>query len=137
MTSPAAQPCPKTVKIPNSSRELVPDPPGESLYNRIYKVVRRIPPGQVASYGRIARMVRTGPRQVGYAMAALTSDQDVPWHRVINSRGEISARKDGGSDARQRNLLLAEGVVFDARGRVDFDRFGWIEAELHWLEEES
>lgn len=100
-------------------------------------MVRRIPAGQVVSYGRVARMVKTGPRQVGYAMAALSGDNDVPWHRVINSRGEISERKGGGSDARQRRLLQAEGVVFDARGRVDFDRFGWIEAEMPWLEDEA
>lgn len=108
----------------------------EGLYKRIYNVVQMIPPGQVASYGRVARIVRTGPRQVGYAMAALSDDQDVPWHRVINSRGEISQRKEGGSDDRQRQLLLAEGVVFDERGRVDFERFGWIDAEDQWLVEE-
>ena len=113
------------------------DQNGESLYQRIYRVVRRIPPGQVASYGGIARMVRTGPRQVGYAMAALSSHDNVPWHRVINSRGEISLRKDGRADTEQRRLLQAEGVVFDPRGRVDFDRFGWIEADLFWLEGSS
>jgi len=110
------------------------DQNGESLYQRIYRVVRRIPPGQVASYGGIARMVRTGPRQVGYAMAALSAHDNVPWHRVINSRGEISLRKGGQADTEQRRLLQAEGVVFDRRGRVDFDRFGWIEADLFWLE---
>lgn len=101
-----------------------------TLYQRIYQVVCRIPSGNVASYGRIARMVGTGARQVGYAMAALNSDQDVPWHRVINSKGELSARKDGKADERQRTLLLEEGIIFDPKGRVDFDQYGWIEAEL-------
>ena len=105
---------------------------GAGLYEKIYRVVRRIPPGQVASYGRIARMVKTGARQVGYAMAALEGDHDVPWHRVINSRGEISPRKDGCADERQRQLLVGEGVVFDTRGRVDFERYGWIEEDLPW-----
>ena len=112
------------------------DSEGDGLYKRIYRVVQMIPRGQVASYGRIARMVRTGPRQVGYAMAALSDDHDVPWHRVINSRGEISARKEGGADNRQRDLLVAEGVVFDERGRVDFDRFGWIDMDMPWSAEE-
>ena len=107
---------------------------GSRLYERIYQTVRQIPPGQVASYGRIARMVKTGARQVGYAMAALEGDRDVPWHRVINSRGEISPRKDGNSDERQRQLLLSEGVIFDARGRVDFDRYGWIEDDFPWAD---
>lgn len=67
-------------------------------------------------------------------MAALSDDDQVPWHRVINSRGEISLRKDGQADTEQRRLLQAEGVVFDRRGRVDLDRYGWIEADLFWLE---
>ena len=107
-----------------------------TLYQRIYEVVRRIPAGNVASYGRIARMVKTGPRQVGYAMAALTSDQDVPWHRVINSKGELSLRKDGKADDLQRQLLTEEGVIFDAKGRVSFDQYGWSEVEFD-LEMES
>ncbi len=108
-----------------------------SLYQRIYQVTKRIPPGNVTSYGRIARMVNTTARQVGYAMSALTEDQGVPWHRVINSKGEISARKGGSADNRQRVLLQQEGVIFDKSGRVDFDRFGWIEAELPFFEEET
>ena len=108
-----------------------------TLYQRIYEVVKRIPAGNVSSYGRIARMVNTTARQVGYSMAALTSDMDVPWHRVINSKGELSARKDGKADDRQRVLLLQEGIVFDQHGRVDFDRFGWIEAELPYFEDEG
>jgi methylated-DNA-protein-cysteine methyltransferase-like protein len=79
-------------------------------------------------------MVNTGARQVGYAMAAVTPDLDVPWHRVINSKGELSPRKNGKIDRRQRELLLAEGVLFDKLGRVDFERFGWIEAELPYFE---
>jgi len=100
-----------------------------SSHEQIYAVVRRIPRGRVASYGRIARMLGCGARQVGYALAAAPDNWGVPWWRVINSRGEISARKGGGGDARQRRKLLDEGVVFDARGRVDFARFGWRAAE--------
>ena len=81
-------------------------------------------------------MVNTGARQVGYAMAALTAEQDVPWHRVINSKGELSARKDGKADQRQHQLLLSEGIIFDKHGRVDFDQYGWIEAELPYFEQD-
>ena len=66
-----------------------------SLYDDIYQVVKQIPPGKVSSYGRIARIVGCNARQVGYAMAATPSGRDIPWHRVINSKGEISLRKDG------------------------------------------
>jgi methylated-DNA-protein-cysteine methyltransferase-like protein len=47
---------------------------------------------------------------------------DVPWQRVVNAKGEISPRPGA---RRQRELLEAEGVVFDEKGRVDFKKFGW------------
>lgn len=96
-----------------------------SLYRNIYDIVKRIPAGSVTSYGRIARMVHCTARQVGYAMAATPAAQAIPWHRVINSKGEISARKQGGGAQRQRQKLIDEGVVFDQNGRVSFDEFGW------------
>ena len=93
------------------------------LRERIYACVRQIPSGCVTSYGAVARRVGCGARQVGYAMAALPTGSGVPWHRVLTSRGEISIPGDTG--VRQRALLTAEGIAFDARGRVDFDRDGW------------
>jgi methylated-DNA-protein-cysteine methyltransferase related protein len=62
---------------------------------------------------------------VGYAMAALPPGSGVPWHRVINSRGEISLAPEGDGYQVQRALLESEGVVFDERGRIDLARFGW------------
>jgi methylated-DNA-protein-cysteine methyltransferase-like protein len=67
---------------------------------------------------------------VGWAMAAVPAGSDVPWHRVINARGEVSPRADGsGAERGQRWLLEREGVRFDARGRVDLDRYGWRPGE--------
>ena len=95
-------------------------------YLRIYEVVRQIPRGRVATYGQVARWARLArqARMVGYALHALRAD-DVPWQRVINARGQISRRSLSGSEIAQRELLEAEGVEFDARGRVDLGRFGW------------
>jgi methylated-DNA-protein-cysteine methyltransferase-like protein len=62
---------------------------------------------------------------VGYAMASLPSGSDVPWHRVINSRGAISLGREEGGYEIQRALLESEGVVFDESGHVDLTRFGW------------
>src|SRR5512143_450621 len=108
-------------------------PTDPNAYKRQLKdVARRIPRGRVASYGQIARLIPApegideqiyqtfGARWVGSAMSACPDD--VPWQRVINSKGEISLR--GGAE-RQRRLLEAEGVVFNERGRVDMARFGW------------
>ena len=59
---------------------------------------------------------------------ALPDGSDVPWHRVINARGEVSARSGGRTfEVIQRTLLEAEGVTFDPRGRVDLERFRWEE----------
>lgn len=96
-------------------------------YEHIYRVVRRIPRGRVASYGQVATLAGL-PRQarlVGYALHALPDEREVPWQRVINARGQISVRRFGGSEDLQRRLLEEEGVRFDARGRVDLARFRW------------
>ena len=98
-----------------------------SGWERIYAVVRRIPRGRVATYGQIARLARLGaqPRLVGYALAALPDDSDVPWHRVVNAQGRVSPRAAPGADALQRALLEREGVRFDARGRIDLATRRW------------
>ncbi|HET6726351.1 MAG TPA: MGMT family protein [Gammaproteobacteria bacterium] len=97
------------------------------VYRRIYAAVRGIPPGHVATYGGIARHVGAStPRQIGYAMASLPAGSDVPWHRVINARGEVSCRKHSNGELLQRKLLEEEGVYFDLKGRVDLSQFGWL-----------
>ena len=102
-----------------------PDPTA-GLYDRIYAAVRKIPRGRVSTYGRIARLVRApGPRVVGYAMAALPLGSRVPWQRVVNHKGEISLRKGGDGEVRQRRLLEAEGVHFSLRGKIDLKAYGW------------
>lgn len=95
-----------------------------SLYERIYEAVMRIPEGSVATYGQIAGMagIPRGARQVGYAMAALGRGRprpEVPWHRVVNAKGESSIGEE------QVTRLEAEGVGFDENGRTDLNVFGW------------
>lgn len=99
----------------------------DSSYRRIYNVVRRIPRGRVATYGQVAELAGLAghARQVGYALHATPDDDVIPWHRVINAKGEVSLRKMPGCDSFQRALLEDEGIVFDLRGRVSLVRFGW------------
>ena len=94
-------------------------------YKIIYDLARQIPRGHVATYGQLARLAKWGrrARHVGWAMHACPDD--VPWHRVINAKGEISRRASSDHHELQRLLLEAEGVEFDARGRVDLGRFLW------------
>ena len=100
----------------------------KSTYQKVYAIVRQIPPGKVASYGQIAKLVdRCTARMVGYAMHAIgPEDGDVPWQRVINSKGRISSHGDGIGSSLQRHLLEEEGVVFSLSGRIDLKCFGWL-----------
>lgn len=103
------------------------------LFERIYALVREIPPGRVATYGQIAGIVGCTARVAGYAMAACPSDAGVPWQRVINSRGEISPRPGGGA-SRQRELLDEEGIGFSPSGKVDLAEVRWAGPGWDWLE---
>jgi methylated-DNA-protein-cysteine methyltransferase related protein len=96
-------------------------------YQRIYRVVRRIPKGRVATYGQVASLAGLAghARQVGYALHALPHGTIVPWHRVVNAAGRISTRATQGGELVQRILLEREGIRLDARGRVPLDRLRW------------
>jgi methylated-DNA-protein-cysteine methyltransferase related protein len=95
------------------------------LYHRIYRVVRHIPKGRVASYGVVARLAgRPGAaRTVGWALSALPDDSDVPWWRVLNAAGRISLSGADHGSVVQRALLLREGVKFAPA--VNLAMFGW------------
>lgn len=108
-------------------------PPKQLDYNlQVWEVVRQIPRGKVSSYGRIAAMIPPpngmnpksylafGARWVGGAMAKCPND--VPWWRVVNAQGKISARPNA---SRQRELLEDEGVVFDERAKIDLTIYLW------------
>ncbi|MEX0951223.1 MAG: methylated-DNA--[protein]-cysteine S-methyltransferase [Gammaproteobacteria bacterium] len=96
-------------------------------HQQIYRVVADIPKGRVATYGQIAS--RLGyprhARQVGYALAALTDEQAVPWHRVVNARGEISTRSQPGYAELQKLLLEDEGVIFDEHDCISLQAYQW------------
>ena len=96
-----------------------------SAWEEVYEIVRSIPPGTVMTYGQIASLCRRPltPRAVGWAMS--DCPEDVPWHRGVNAKGGCST--DALPDAepgRQRLLLEAEGVVFDADGTLDLNHYG-------------
>ncbi len=104
----------------------------ETTYDRIYTVVRQIPPGRVTTYGRVAELAGLAgkARLVGYALFKVATDNaEIPWQRVINAKGEVShSVLREGSDYLQRALLESEGITFDERDRIDLKRYGWPEA---------
>lgn len=84
------------------------------FYEQVYRVVKTIPPGRVMTYGQIATLLGAprAARAVGYALRACKGRDDVPWQRVINGQGGISARGDGERPVLQQALLEDEGIVF-------------------------
>lgn len=96
-------------------------------HDRIYRVVRRIPKGRVATYGQVAELagIPRAPRQVGYALHALPEGSDVPWQRVVNAQGACSPRSSVDGDRFQRAILESEGLVFGPNGRLDLERCRW------------
>jgi len=99
----------------------------KNTYERIYEIVKKIPKGRVATYGQVARLAGLGghARQVGYALNVLPDDQDVPWHRVINARGEISKRSLPVYEQIQKEMLEQEGIKFSTDARVSLRRYRW------------
>lgn len=99
-----------------------------SAYDAIYAVVRRIPYGKVATYGQVADLagLPRRARMVGYALYRVTDAMEIPWHRVINAKGQVSESPfRNGTDYLQRSLLEAEGVQFNPSGTINLSVYGW------------
>lgn len=95
---------------------------------KICAVIRRIPKGKVATYGQVAALagLPRRARLVGQTLRSTPTDESLPWQRVINAGGKISARGGiGWEEGLQRHLLEEEGVELDQHGRIDLERFGW------------
>ena len=92
----------------------------------IWSVVRQIPSGKVCTYGKVAELAGLPgySRYVGYALKQLSKDSQLPWHRVINSRGMISFPVGSERYLTQRQRLLDESIYFDRR-RVNLRQFLW------------
>lgn len=92
----------------------------------VFRLVRRIPPGRVMSYGQVASELRSrlSPRAVGWMLHRCPDD--VPWHRVVNAAGGCSTdRLPDFPQGLQRAMLEAEGVAFRANGTIDIERYRW------------
>jgi methylated-DNA-protein-cysteine methyltransferase related protein len=92
----------------------------------IYRIVARIPSGKVATYGQVAALAGYPgrARQVGYALAGLPEELELPWHRVINAQGKVSPRTHSGWHEFQYALLEQEGFVFQ-HNRLDLQKYCW------------
>ncbi len=101
--------------------------PEEELFSsRVKNVIKRIPVGKVATYGQIASIAGNyrAARQVAWILHSSSEKDNLPWHRVINRKGEISLKPGCGFE-KQKQLLLKEGIVFDKENRVNLELFLW------------
>jgi len=96
----------------------------------IYEVVARIPYGRVVTYGQVATLAGYPgrARQVGYALAGMPEELDLPWHRVINAQGKVSPRTHSKFHLFQYELLEEEGIVFEDN-RIDLAKYRWLPEE--------
>ncbi|MCA1778345.1 MAG: MGMT family protein [Xanthomonadaceae bacterium] len=96
----------------------------DDRYQRIWEVVADIPASCVINYGEVARLAGLPGRArlVGRALARAPARLNLPWHRVVSARGEISFKPDSARHRHQRELLEAEGIEFDGN-IIDLERY--------------
>lgn len=105
----------------------------EDFTSRVYHIARQIPAGAVATYGQIAHLAGKprAARAVGNALKALDEGIPyVPWHRVLNARGAVSGATPRAM--RQRDLLTAEGVEFNASHKCKIEELEWEPEDRFW-----
>jgi methylated-DNA-protein-cysteine methyltransferase-like protein len=91
---------------------------------RVVNIIRNIPRGKVMTYGQIARVAGSprGARQVVRALHSMSGKYHLPWHRVINSKGEIGL-KDYHQRTFQKELLQSEGIDFIDNNTIDLKQY--------------
>lgn len=96
----------------------------------VIKIIGSIPEGQVLTYGAVAAAAGNprAARVVVWTLHSSSEKEMLPWHRVINSRGEISLKPGYGYEL-QRSLLESEGVEFDVKGKLDLSKYLWRNRE--------
>ena len=93
----------------------------------VIRLITEIPPGNVATYGQIARLAGNskGARGVSWILNSSTQAHQLPWYRVISSKGKISIPWGSKAYLSQKNLLRQEGIVVSEDGAVDLKKYGW------------
>lgn len=93
---------------------------------QVIKVILSVPKGKVLSYGRVALLAGSpyAARQVGWILNGMTNKYNLPWHRIINSKGKLSI-KDPIGFIEQKTLLEAEGIHFKNEDTIDMSIYMW------------
>lgn len=99
----------------------------EDFFDKVYKIVARIPYGKVTTYGAIAEAcgIRSSARMVGWAING-AKETGLPCHRVVNRFGALTGKMHFGSPTLMEELLKSEGIEFDKAGCVNLGKHLWI-----------
>lgn len=94
----------------------------EGFFTRVYQIVKEIPRGRVATYGQIALILGKPQcsRRVGQALYYAPDNENLPCHRVVNSKGRLAPHW-----AEQKDLLLREEIVFKNSDYMDLRKHRW------------
>lgn len=98
----------------------------EDFFERVLKVVAKIPYGKVTTYGAIAETcgVRSSARTVGWAVNS-AGNSNLPCHRVVNRMGALTGKMHFGNTNLMKELLISEGIEFDDNERVLLNKYFW------------
>ena len=98
-----------------------------AFFEEVYKIVRQIPKGKVATYGQVAKMIGQPAKSkiVGWALHSNPYKSTVPCHRVVNRNGELSGGFAFGGAEAQKKLLEDEGIIFDESGIINLEKYLW------------
>ena len=97
----------------------------QDFFDKVYKVVAKIPYGKVTTYGAIAEFcgIKSSARTVGWAING--AGDKLPCHRVVNRNGELTGKLHFGDPNLMEDLLHSEGIEFTKEGRVNLDKHLW------------
>ncbi|MBM6615725.1 MGMT family protein [Desemzia sp. RIT804] len=103
---------------------------------RVVRIIQSVPAGKVMTYGQIAALAGNprGARQVVRILHSMSQKYDLPWHRIINAKGEIAIKDDEGSFT-QKDRLISEGIVLTEAGKVNLIHYRY-HPTTEWIPEE-
>lgn len=96
----------------------------ESFTSRAIEIIKNIPPGKVMTYGQVAKLAGSprGARQIVRVLHSMSQKYQLPWHRVLNAKGEIGIQDEEGV-LKQKQFLQKEGIIFTSERTINLKEY--------------
>lgn len=91
-------------------------------YEKVYKLVQKIPKGRVSTYGLLAKQLNMSPRVIGHALHLNPNSNLTPCHRVVDRTGRVAPGFAFGGPGIQKKLLEQEGILFKDESHVNLGK---------------